>query len=73
MSRLREVRVQAGLTLRQVSDGTGVKVPNLSLIERGLMGVTPRVAERLASFFGRDRITEEHLLYPERFKEVKAA
>ena len=67
---LRRVRLEKGKTLNDVADATGIKVPNLSLMERGQMGITPRNAELLVEFLGRDAITEEMILYPERFASV---
>lgn len=70
---LRKIRDDLGYTLEQVSDATGIKVPNLSMIERGMQGVSTDVAAKLVEFYGRDTITEMELLYPERFVERQAA
>lgn len=70
---LRKIRDGLGYTLEQVSDATGIKVPNLSMIERGMQGVSTDVAAKLVEFYGSDTITEMELLYPERFTEQRAA
>lgn len=72
-SPLRRIREQRGLSLEQVSESTGIKVPNLSMIERGLQGVSISNAEKLVEFYGRETITEMELLYPERFPVAQAA
>lgn len=62
-SPLRSVRLNRGLTLRQACALVEIDISQLSRIERD--GRTSRkTAARLAEFFD---ITEEAVLYPERF------
>jgi transcriptional regulator with XRE-family HTH domain len=62
-SPLRSARVKRGLTLRQACALVELDTSQLSRIERE--GKTTReTAARLAEFFG---ITEEQVLYPDRF------
>lgn len=64
-SPLRSARVKRGLTLRQACALVELDFSQLSRIERD--GRTSReTATRLAEFFG---ITEEQVLYPERFTD----
>lgn len=64
-SPLRSARVKRGLTLRQACALVELDFSQLSRIERD--GRTSReTATRLAEFF---EITEEQVLYPERFPE----
>lgn len=71
--KLRQIREEKGLSLEQVADSTGIKVPNLSMIERGLQGVSINNAAKLVEFYGRETITEMELLYPDRFPVAQAA
>lgn len=62
-SPLRAARIQRGLTLVEAGEKIDLDISTLSRIERD--GRTSReTAMRLAEFFG---ITEEQVLYPERF------
>ena len=64
-SPLRAARLERGLTLAQACAEVSLDISTLSRIERD--GRTSReTAERLAEFFG---VTEEQVLYPERFTE----
>ncbi len=49
---LREMRVQAGLTLRALSDLSGVAAPVVSQIERGRIVAEPHEAAKIASALG---------------------
>jgi transcriptional regulator with XRE-family HTH domain len=70
---LRKIRLAKRFTLEQVSNATGIGIPNLSEMERGNYGVSKDAAAKLADFYGRDTITEMELLYPERYAEQQAA
>lgn len=70
---LRKIREEKNYTLEKVSEETGIAVPNLSMIERGLQGVSISNAEKLVEFYGAETITEMELLYPERFPVAQAA
>lgn len=64
-SPLRAARIQRGLTLVEAGEKIDLDISTLSRIERD--GRTSReTATRLAEFFG---ITEEQVLYPDRFVE----
>ena len=65
---LRIARKEAGLTLKAVVDSVGGDTGNLSRLERAKQKATPDLAARLALFFKR-KITEEQILYPERFMQ----
>lgn len=51
-SRLRRWRVSEGLTLKEVSDLTGVSEPMLSLVERGARNFAPMTKVRVARLLG---------------------
>lgn len=73
MSFLKNLRLSKGLSLNDVAKEVGVSAAQLSRVERGVAGGSPALAERLVRFFGRKKITEEHILYPERFAKKEAA
>lgn len=70
MTPLKQARVDAGKTLKQVSDQVGADVSHLSRIERAEDQASPGLAEKLAIYFNR-AITEEQILYPKRFAKRK--
>lgn len=51
-NRLRQWRVDAGLTLAEVADLVGLTVPHLSRMERGQKAVTPRQRVHIARCLG---------------------
>lgn len=51
-SRLRELRINRNLTLKQVADDTGFAVSFLSLLERDKVSISVDNLERLARFYG---------------------
>jgi len=57
-SRLRRDRLQAGLRLRDVSNGSGVAVSKLSEAERGLVRLSPEEAIRVRAAIPRSRGNE---------------
>lgn len=63
---LRRVRLQRGLSIKEVADGAGVDVGNLSRLERGQLGASKQTAEQLARYYGH-AVTEMQILYPERY------
>jgi transcriptional regulator with XRE-family HTH domain len=74
---LRILREKRGLTTTQVADAVGVNQGHYSRIENG-QGGSPEMAARIAEYFGREFITELHILYPERYaseppKKARAA
>lgn len=68
---LRRLRVSTKKTLKEVADGVGTDPGNLSRIERGAQTASPMLAEKIVKFFG-PPLTEEQVLYPERFVEPTA-
>ena len=65
----RNVRKQAGLSLKDVAGACRISVAHLSNIERGKCCPAAAVAERIARFYRRRRVelTEEQVLFPGRF------
>ena len=63
---LRTLREARGLTATQVASAVGMVQSSYTRIENGL-GASPESAARIAEYFGRDFITELHILYPERY------
>jgi transcriptional regulator with XRE-family HTH domain len=63
-SPLRSARLKRGMSLYEAAPLVRLDVSQLSRIERAGR-TTRKTAERLADFFG---ITEEQVLYPERFE-----
>ena len=63
---LRVLREKRGLTAIAVAEAVGVSQGQYSRIENG-EGTQAQTAERIVEFFGREFITEIHVLYPERF------
>ena len=68
MTPLRRARTYARKTLKEVAEALGIDPATLSRIERGDAQASARLAESLANFFGR-AVSEEQILYPERFVE----
>lgn len=56
------------LTLQELAERVHVDRGNLSRIERGKLGASAKVAERLAGVLG---ISELEILYPERFVKLQ--
>jgi transcriptional regulator with XRE-family HTH domain len=54
VSKLKAARKQLGLTVAQVADRAGVTVGFVSRVERGLVGVRPETAKRLAEVLSLD-------------------
>jgi len=51
--RLRELRREAGLTLKELEEKCGISVPYLSDIERGRSNPSLETLKKLASFYGK--------------------
>lgn len=73
MTPLRAIRKKRKLTIYDVARAVDVRPGTISKIERGMAGASSELAERLVTFFGRPAITEEKILYPERFANKEAA
>lgn len=63
---LRSLREKRGLTASEVAEAIGINQAHYSRIEAG-EGTRAETAERIAEYFGREFITELHILYPRRF------
>ncbi|WP_079435669.1 helix-turn-helix transcriptional regulator [Zoogloea sp. LCSB751] len=70
---LRFARVSLGLTQKQLARLVQVTQPHISALECGVQRPSSGLAARLAEALGRQVITEEQLLYPERFSPVPPA
>ena len=70
-SPLRQCREEMGLSVNRVARDLDIDAGNLSRMERGLMAVSPQLAEKLARHYGY-RISEMQILYPERFVSAPA-
>lgn len=68
---LRKLRERCGLTLQEVADAVGTNTGVLSRIERGTP-TSPDMAEKLVEYYGRRRINELQILYPERYQRRAA-
>jgi predicted transcriptional regulator len=78
MTPLKKARKENGwrlsdLVSRLKSVGEETDTGNLSRIERGLQRASPQMAESLCNVFGKEKLTEMHVLYPLRFAEHAAA
>jgi transcriptional regulator with XRE-family HTH domain len=69
---LRAIRTARHLSLATVATAIGLDTGNLSRIERMTQQASPSTAEALSNYFDRE-ITEEQILYPERFVEKATA
>lgn len=63
---LRAARRRGGLVAQEVADAVGVTMSHYASIERMDARASPELAEKLSHYFLRE-ITEEHILFPERF------
>jgi transcriptional regulator with XRE-family HTH domain len=70
-SPLKQARLRRNITLNEVSAAIGASTGNLSRIENGLQKARPKLAEKLARYFGHE-ITEIQILYPERYSPADA-
>jgi transcriptional regulator with XRE-family HTH domain len=70
-SPLKQARLRRNATLTEVSLAVGTDNGNLSRIENGLQKARPKLAEKLARYFGHE-ITEIQILYPERYSPADA-
>lgn len=70
---LRAARRRRRFSLAKVADAVEVSIPHLSMVETQKVGSSPGLAARLVDFLGDDVITEEQILYPDRFMAGAAA
>lgn len=66
---LKLIRKKRGKTQEDVANAVGVSQAHISSLEANKERASPDLAEKLAEYLGRDLITEEQILYPERFME----
>lgn len=71
MTPLRAARTKRKLTQRQLAAAVGVSQAHISAVENGMDRASPELAEKLVTVIGRPLITEEKILYPERFAPVR--
>ena len=77
MSPLKKARIEKGwrladVTARLASLGDSTDTGNLSRVERGKQRASAQLAENLCKVF-EGRLTEIHVLYPERFESESSA
>ncbi|MCE5182341.1 MAG: helix-turn-helix domain-containing protein [Betaproteobacteria bacterium] len=70
---LKLARKKAGKKQEELAAAAGVSQAHISCLENLTERASPVVAEKIAAYLGRDLITEEQILYPERFMEQQAA
>ncbi len=69
---LRNARESRELTVKEVADVCGTDQGALSRIERQKQVCNLELAEKLAKFFITNGLTENHILYPQRYMTKKA-
>lgn len=67
MTPLRIARKKKKLTQQQLAQSVGVSQAHISMVESGVDRASAKLAEKLVTVIGRQWITEEKILYPERF------
>ena len=72
MTPLRVVRKQKRLTQQELALAVDVTQAHISAVENGVDRASAELAEKLVAVFGRQMITEEEILYPERFPNLNA-
>lgn len=66
---LKAIRMKRKLTQKLLAAAVGVTQAHISAVENGVDRASPELAERLVAVLGRPSITEEEILYPERYME----
>ena len=69
---LKKIRIKHKLSIYEVAKRCECSPSTVSRIERGGHGVSAVLAERFSKFFDSE-ITEEEILYPERFADKQVA
>jgi transcriptional regulator with XRE-family HTH domain len=72
-SYLRTIREDRDISLSHLAKAAGLDKGNLSKLERGLCRASPQTAEQIVAALGDPRLTELHILYPERFSRRMSA
>lgn len=70
---LKRVRRELGIKQETIAAALGVSQAHISCVENRKERASPDLAERIVRFFGREQITEEQILYPQRFADKEAA
>lgn len=73
MSPLMSARKRAGMSIGEVARLVGVTPAHISKLERNKGGCSPRLAEKLFYLLRHNGLTEEKILYPQRFSKKEAA
>lgn len=73
MSPLMSARKRAGMSIGAVARKVGVTPTHISKLERNKGGCSPKLAEKLFCLLAHCGLTEEQILYPERFADKEAA
>lgn len=73
MTPLKAARKRKNFTQIELAVAVGVTQAHISAVENGRDRASPELAERLVAVLGRWVITEEEILYPERYAELKRA
>lgn len=69
MTPLKAARKREKLTQQALAASSGVTQGHISAVENRVQRASPGLAARLVAVIGRQAITEEEILYPERFIE----
>lgn len=69
---LRRARKARGMTQEDLARAVGVTQTHISCIETMAERASPDLAARLVAVLGRQLISEEQILYPERFAKKAA-
>lgn len=72
MTPLKAARKKKRLTQEALALAVGVTQAHISAVENGVDRASAELAERLVAALGPRLITEEQILYPERYVELKA-
>lgn len=67
MTPLKAARRKQRLTQKTLAAAAGVTQAHISAVENGVDRASAELAERLVAALGRHSITEEEILYPDRF------
>lgn len=73
MTPLMFVRKHAGQSIGEVARALAVTPTHISKVERAKGRCSPELAEKLVKHFGSNQITEEQILYPDRYMANQAA
>lgn len=72
MTPLSKIRKRMKLTQQELALAVDVTQAHISAVENGAARASAELAEKLVAVLGRHMITEEEILYPERFQDLDA-